>query len=150
MSDGEDKQRKIQNAIEAMREKYCGKDKDAESVPENIKPTMQSFAKLIEEELNKDRDKFHQMAKRKQLVENFNKMKMIKVMNNFLTQYLDGYILIGIDTTGQDLVISQYSSPKDYRAVSHLLSDFISGELGGMRNINGMSDHEDDPFEDFE
>jgi hypothetical protein len=162
MNDEDDqKQEELIKAMKAMKKKYGGNSLDKVSgneeitlrqstedvAPEVIKKkkisSPKSVTEFIDSELEKDYKRFQEKIQRTYNHERVDKMKMIKLINNFLTQYLDGYVLVGIDVAGHDLVMSQYNKQSDYRAVSHLMEDYFEGTLGGMRSINGLGEEEE-------
>jgi hypothetical protein len=77
------------------------------------------------------------------------KQNEYKIVQNFLTQFLDSYAIIGFNTSGEEFVAMKYNSSMEGRALANLTDEFFTRHFESLTSYSS-SKKDDDEDEDDE
>lgn len=75
------------------------------------------------------------------------KQKQYEMVCNYLSEFLDSYVILGFDTSGEDFVSMKYNNPMERRGLTNLVDEFFSMHFENLSNAQGNNTEEDDDDE---
>lgn len=70
-----------------------------------------------------------------------------KIITRFMTEFLDTFVVIGYNTSGEECVIMKYSNPLEERALTNLMDEFFTHHFESLTENRLKQD--DDYEEEF-
>lgn len=71
-----------------------------------------------------------------------------KNVQNFLSQYLDAYTVIGFNTNGEEFVVMKYNNSLEGRALANLTDEFFTRHFESLTSYSSSKKDDDDDEDD--